>query len=129
MYDDRMQTELAYLDFELSEDADGVTTYDAMASVAAAKLAAVHAEVEQVLRWAHAAFPQGPGPLDEGHAWDLDLQGQQEFTTHDILAFDPLAGRLRVQAGAVGAPRHTLTLSLTGTPAFCDAFEQAFSWA
>ena len=44
---------LNYLDFDYSEDADGTGTFDAMASVLPAQLPALHAEITQVLAWAH----------------------------------------------------------------------------
>ena len=31
-----------------------------------------------------------------------------------------------VRPGTAGAPRHTVSLSLSGTPGFCAAFRQAF---
>ena len=54
---------LDYLDFDYSDDGDGQGSFDALASVAPAQVAAVHAEIETVLAWAHAQFPGGPGAL------------------------------------------------------------------
>jgi hypothetical protein len=34
--------------------------------------------------------------------------------------------QLSVEAGPPGKPRHTVTLSLSGAPAFCEAFMQQF---
>lgn len=117
---------LNYLDFEYSEDTEGVGTFDAMASVMPAQLPAVHAELELVLAWAVTAFGVAHGPADEGFAWDHDLQSQQEYTVNEHLAFDPGTGRVSVQPGHPGAPRHTVTLSLSGDAAFCDAFRLRF---
>lgn len=100
-------SDLSYLIFDHSEDTEGIGTFDAMASVAPSQVAAVMNEVAQVLEWAHAAFPQAHGPLDEGFAWDHDLQAQQEST-------------------ASGTPRHTITLSVSGSEAFCQAFRERF---
>lgn len=102
-----MSQSLAYLLFDFSEDTDGLGVFDAMASTLPEQFEAVQAEAEQVLVWARQHFPQGPGPIDEGHDWDVDEQIQQE---------NSLSGEVW----------HTLTLSLTGTPAFCEAFGQRF---
>jgi hypothetical protein len=98
---------LNYLIFDHSEDTEGIGTFDAMASVAPSQVALVLEEVAQVLAWAHATFPQGHGPLDEGFAWDHDLQNQQELTVSGMLL-------------------HTLTLSVSGSEAFCQAFRDRF---
>lgn len=98
---------LNYLIFDHSEDTEGLGTFEAMASVTSPHIAAVQDEVAQVLAWAHAAFPQGHGPLEEGFAWDHDLQARQE----------PTAG---------GTPLHTINLSLSGSEAFCRAFRERF---
>ena len=68
--------------------------------------AAVQAEIQQVLDWAHAAFPGMQAPLDEGGEWDFQVQQQPELVA--------------------GQPRQTVTLSLTGTPQFCEAFRGQF---
>ena len=117
---------LDYLDFDYSEDTEGVGVFDAMASTGAQQVPAVHAEIVRVLEWAHAGFG-GPGaPVGDGGDWDYDLQGMQEIHLPETIEFDPAAGRLRVQAGPAGAARHTVSLSISGTPEFCAAFRQAF---
>lgn len=117
---------LNYLEFDYSEDTEGVGSYEAMASVGPAQLAAVLDEVAAVLAWAHEAFAGERGPVAEGAAWDYDLQGQREYTVHEALHFD--AGRGAVVTGPedIGVPRHTVTLTLTGGPAFCEAFRARF---
>ena len=95
-----------YLDFDLSEDEHGYGSLEAMASVSAAQVAAVQAEIQQVLDWAHAAFLGMQAALDEGGEWDFQLSQQAETVA--------------------GQPRQTFTLSLTGTPQFCEAFRQQF---
>ena len=95
-----------YLDFDTSEDEHGYGSLEAMASVPAPQVAAVQAEIQQVLDWAHGTFPGMQAPLDEGGEWDFQVQQQAETVA--------------------GLPRQTLTLSLTGTPQFCDAFRGRF---
>lgn len=97
---------MRYLSFDLSDGDDGVTTLEAMASTDAAQHAAVRAEAQQVLDWAWQRFPHGHGPVEDGMDWDHDLQ-------------------VHVEAGQW----HTLTLTLTGSPAFVEAFLQAFGSA
>jgi len=92
-----------YLTFELSDGDEGVTTFEAMASTAAGQHAAVMAEVQQVLDWAWRHFPDSHGPLDDGGEWDHELQ----VTLED--------GRWQA-----------VTLTLTGTARFAEAFLQAF---
>lgn len=117
---------LDYLDFDYSEDTEGVGVFDAMASTGAQQVAAVHAEIVQVLAWAHTGFGEPGAPVDDGGDWDYDLQGTQEISLSETIEFDPGSGRLRVQAGPPGAARHTVSLSISGTAAFCAAFRQAF---
>jgi hypothetical protein len=69
---------LHYLLFDASDDGEGTGTWDAMASVRAAQVPAVMAEVQAVLAWAEAHGPGPRGPLDEGGAWDADQQVQTE---------------------------------------------------
>ena len=95
--------ELTYLDFEHADAGDGVHALEAMASTRADQHPAVMAEVEQVLAWAWRQFPDGHGPLDDGQDWDHDL---------------------RVVAEPGGW--HTVSLTISATAHFVDAFEQAF---
>ena len=117
---------LHYLSFDFSEDTEGTGTFEAMASTWPEQVAAVQAEVVRVLRWAHQAFPNTRGPVTEGGDWDYDLHGMREFTAPERITYHASTGSLDVQAGIAGKPRHTLTLLLSGTDAFCDAFRQAF---
>lgn len=120
---------LNYLDFDFSEDAQGHGSFDAMASAAPAQLPALQAEVLRVLHWAHRDFAGAHGPLDEGGDWDYELQGVQEVATTLDLRYDEQAGRLQVEPGATGAPRVTLSLTISGSPAFCAAFREEFGLA
>ncbi len=93
---------LQYLDFDYSEDDAGCGTWDAMASVRPAQLAAVQAEVALVLDWAQGQFPERQGALDDGGEWDYDLLTIEEDG------------------------RRTVTLTLSGTPAFGAAWRARF---
>lgn len=119
-----MEAALAYLDFDYSEDAEGHGSFDAMAAAAPAQLDALQAEVARVLDWAQRTFG-APAPLEEGGEWDAELQGVRELATP--LAVHHRAGRgLVLEDAGAAAQRVTLTVTLVGTPAFCDAFREAF---
>jgi hypothetical protein len=117
---------LDYLDFDFSEDADGVGSFDAMACVLPAQLPALQAEVVRVLAWAHDRFAGSHGPLDEGGDWDYELQGVRELATTLELGYDAHNPGLRLEPGATGEPRTTISLTLTGRPGFCAAFREEF---
>jgi hypothetical protein len=117
---------LHYLDFDYSEDYEGTGTFDAMAAASPAQWPAVQAEVAQVLAWAHAQFPDACGPADDGGEWDYDLGAVQEVATPLALEFDGASGRIAAQPGTPGAVRTTVTLSLSGSAAFCAALREAF---
>lgn len=95
---------MRYLSFDVSDNADGVTTLEALASTPAHQHAAVMAEVEQVLAWARHQFPHTRGAADDGMDWDHDLQVQQE------------------QGGW-----HAVTLTLSASARFAEAFLDAFA--
>lgn len=124
-----MEPELHYLDFDISEDGDGAAVFDAMASVGAAQLPALWAEVCAVLAWGHREFPRARAPLDEGGEWDYLLEGATEVRTPQSLHFDPYSGTLAATPGTPAPARHALTLSITGTPGFSEAFRARFGIA
>ena len=95
--------ELRILTLDVSDNDEGVVTIEALASTSAARHAAALAEAQQVLDWAWRAFPRTHGPADEGGEWDHDLQ-----------------------VGAEGGGWHAVTLTLTGTPEFSQAFAAEF---
>ncbi|MDM4766558.1 hypothetical protein [Pelomonas sp. SE-A7] len=97
---------LQFLSFELSDGDDGIVTLDAMASTRGDQQPAVRAEVEQVLAWAREQFPNSQGPVEEGMDWDHELLEQQE-------------------AGGW----FTVTLTLSASPAFAEAFLARFGEA
>jgi len=96
---------LQFLDFDYSDDGQGGGSFDAMASVRQAQLAEVRAEIAEVLEWAAIAFAGQRAPLDEGGAWDVDLQERTD---------------------GASPPWHVLTLSISGSASFCAAFMQHF---
>jgi hypothetical protein len=116
---------LHYLDFDYAEDEQGHGSFDAMAAVGPSQVRALQDEVARVLDWAHAAFGE-PGPLDEGSEWDCELQGVREVATTLEVRHRHGAG-LELQPGATGEPRVTISVTLTGTPAFCAALREAFA--
>ena len=97
-----MPAPLHYLVFDSSDTDDGIVTLQAMATTAPTAHAAVMAEVDAVLDWAAREFPGGPGPLEDGHGWDRDLQVDDED-------------------GWVA-----VTLTLAGPERFAQAFADAF---
>lgn len=119
-----MTAPLSYLDFDFSEDAEGHGSFDAMAAAAPAQLPALEAEVLRVLDWAHGQFGP-PAPLEEGGEWDVELQGVREVATTLDVQHAPGRG-LALRPAGTGEPRTTLSVTLTGTSAFCAAFRQAF---
>ncbi|HET7795981.1 MAG TPA: hypothetical protein VFL64_21510 [Rhizobacter sp.] len=92
-----------YLSFDVSDNTEGVTTLEAMASTRAEQHERVMAEVQQVLDWAWQHFPHTHGPADEGMDWDHDLQ-------------------VSVEDGGW----HTVTLTLTGSAGFVAQFLSAW---
>ena len=108
---------LSYLVFDRSEDEDGNVNWDAMASVSASRVPDLVAEVQAVLAWADAHFKCMP--LDDGGDWDLDLQAQDDEGQTLPVHWD--AGQL--QLAAAGTGRSTLSLSISGTPQFAQAFD------
>jgi hypothetical protein len=115
---------LQYLDFDYSEDEHGHGSFDAMASVPAPRLTALHAEIAQVLDWAFGAFPGMRAPLEEGGEWDFHLESQQEWTADESIRYDEDTRQFFSQINPPGEPRHMVNLSLVGSPQFCDAFRQ-----
>ncbi len=97
-----------YLNFDPSENADGVWTLEAFASTATEQHAAVMAEVQQVLDWAQQQFPHSHGPIEDGMGmdWHHDLQVQLEDDRW-----------------------HAVTLTLAGSTRFAEAFLATFSAA
>ena len=113
---------LRFLEFDYSEDTAGQATFDALVTVDPGQWPALQREVSTLLAWAQATFPDGPASLDDGAAWDCQLDGRLE--TEQPLALDwPGAGEtLNARPQGRATQRHTVQLTLSGTPAFADAF-------
>ena len=118
--------QLDYLDFDYSEDDEGNATWDAMASVPAARWPALLQEVSSVLRWACADYPGRWGALDEGASWDWDLSAQDD-DHGSALKMHWDAPNLALHAAAPQAGGYgTLTLTLSGTADFSHALRHTF---
>lgn len=101
---------LQYLEFDTADDGGQACSFDAMASVTAAHLPALLAEVGGLLDWLALQFGP-PGPLDDGADWDLELQASQD--TVQPLQTLWQGGPPRLSAGGGAAiQRTTLTLAL-----------------
>ena len=96
---------LAFLDFDYSEDVQCGGSFDAIASVRQAQLAALRAEIAEVVEWAETAFAGQRAPLDDRGEWDMEQQERVDVAS-------PLW--------------HVLTLSLSGSAPFCAACIQRF---
>lgn len=95
-----------HLTWQIDDDGEGHTILEAMASHRATDdtaQQATDAELQRVLAWAQQQFGHDQGPLDEGHAWDLDLQRHHEADGW-----------------------HSVTLTIAATPAFHAAFIEHF---
>lgn len=122
---------LEFLEFDCSEDTDGVVCWDALAHPAARHTTALLHEVTQLLVWASRFSPQGPGPLDEGADWDFDLQVQlhSAHSQHNTPAqaqtyWHAAQQTLDIRPAPGPDERVELSLSLSGTPAFAQAFRE-----
>ncbi len=115
-----------YLEFDFSDEDSGRGSFDAMASVLPDRLGELLAEIAEVLQWAVAAFGAAGAENDAGE-WSYELQGTAEPGTPLDVAYE--------DSGAVtftpdsGQARTTLTLTLAGSAAFCEAFRQRFGLA
>jgi hypothetical protein len=118
--------ELHYLDFDFSDEDSGAGSFDAMAAVRPDRMPALLGEIGSVLRWAHRAFGAAGAVQEEGE-WDYDLQAVADPNRPLSIAYADSSGQVTV-VGAGGALT-TVTLTLTGSPAFCDALRQRFGLA
>jgi hypothetical protein len=113
--------DLQFLEFDCSEDSEGVVCWDALAQPAARHTPALLHEVTQLLTWAHRFGPQAPGPLEDGADWDFDLHirsGNALLQAHWNSANQTLA----LSPAPKDHDEITLSLSISGTPAFAQAF-------
>ncbi|MDB5900528.1 MAG: hypothetical protein JWP22_1499 [Ramlibacter sp.] len=119
--------QLQYLDFDFSDEESGRGSFDAMACVLAERLPPLLAEIAAVLAWAQAAFGPAGALQDEGE-WDYELQAVAEPGRPLAIAWDRRKGGIALAAGGAGS-RTTLTLTVSGSPAFCEALREAFELA
>ncbi len=66
--------QLQYLIFDASDDGEGTGSWEAVASVPPDELSTVMVEVRAVEAAAQSDAPGPRGALDDGGAWDLDVQ-------------------------------------------------------
>ena len=112
---------LDYLLFDFSDEEGGAGSFDAMASVLPDRLPALVTEIEAVLLWAHREF--GAPSADEGD-WDFELQASCEPDTPLDAVYDAASGRFSLSPDCDA--RMTLSLTLSGSRSFCEAFRHAF---
>ena len=116
--------QLHYLDFDFSDEESGRGSFDAMAAVDASRLPELVAEIEAVLHWAGRAWGRAGALGDEGE-WDFGLGGVIEPDTALAVAYDERVGAIALPS----VPRDalvTLTLTVSGSPAFCQGLREAF---
>ncbi len=112
---------LDYLLFDFSDEEGGAGSFDAMASVLPERLPALLTEIEAVLQWAHREFG---APSDDEGDWHFELQATCEPDSPLHAAYEAASGRLSLSPDCNA--RTTLSLTLSGSPSFCQAFLHAF---
>lgn len=121
---------LIYLMFDAHESTEGVSTFEAMASVGEARWPALQAEVAQVLAWCHAwgQAHGAPAPmaLDDGGEWDHELVVLRELSEAMDVAFDARHSALALTPGGDAQVRFNATLVLSGREAFAADFSAQF---
>jgi hypothetical protein len=119
---------LQFLEFDFSDDTEGVGVFDAMASVNASAWPALQQEIATLLNWAHTHFPSGPGNLEDGAEWSYELSGSVETSSDLGLRYDAAGQRFLTHPGPATAVRHAVNLTLSGNDAFCDALRTQWLW-
>ena len=119
-----------YLEFDSHESAEGVRSFEAMASVNEARWPALQAELTQVLAWCHAwgrahGTPE-PLALDDGGEWDVDLQVTREWSEPMATHYEPQRADLRLQPSGGTHSRWVATLVVSGHEAFATDFSVQF---
>ena len=117
---------LHFLDFDYSEDEDGTATWDAVASEPTDRLPELLAEITALLDWAHTEFGALRGPVETGGLWDYDLQCERDGLPLLALGFDIHERQIHPRPQSQPQAWVTLTLSLSGGPAFAAAFVDRF---
>jgi hypothetical protein len=119
---------LQFLEFDCSEDAEGVACWDALAQPAARHTQALLHEVEQVLTWAHRWSPRKPGALEDGADWDFDLNLQSSMVSIQVHWNAP-THTLVLSPAPSENDAVTLSLSISCAPAFSAAFREHWNVA
>jgi hypothetical protein len=119
--------QLHYLDFDFSDEESGRGSFDAMASVPAERLPALLAEVAAVTDWCASTFgaPARGDAQDDAADWDFDIQAATDAGSPLHAARDERGGAIVLSPDS-GRSRVVLTLTLSGSAAFCAAFRQGF---
>ena len=117
---------LHFLDFDYSEDEEGTATWDAVASVPTDRLPELLAEITTLLDWAHTEFGALRGPVETGGLWDYDLQCERDGLPLLALGFDIHERQIHPRPQSQPQAWVTLTLTLSGGPAFAAAFMDRF---
>ena len=125
--------DLNYLDFDGCDDGDGSMSWDAMASIAPQRLPEALLEVEAVLRWAHSAFGLPDTNDAELAQWNFDVQLVQVTAAHSAHDLDPrfdaATGHIKADAAQLEGGLCVLTVTLSGSATFGEAFTAQFEWA
>ena len=119
-------TVLQFLDFDRTEDTQGISAWDAMACPAPQHTSALLAEAAALLHRLHLAHGQ-PGPLDEQHAWDCDLHIAGDDGTVLAWQWHGQTPAWTETCTRMADTRFTVSLSLTGDAAFRHTLEQETS--
>jgi hypothetical protein len=117
---------LQFLEFDCSEDSQGLVCWDALAQPAAHHIPALLEEVRQLLIWAHHFGPQAPGPLEDGADWDFDLQIRCGNMQVNCL-WQSADGKLELSPQPASGEEIVLSLSISGTPEFAQAFRDQWN--
>jgi hypothetical protein len=116
---------LNYLEFDFSDEESGRGSFDAMASVVPGRLPALLGEISAVRAWAIRTF--GPaGALEDAGEWDDEVQAVAEPDQPLQVDCDERTGEVSLPPAAAQAERITITFTLSGSRAFCEAFRDAF---
>ena len=94
-----------------------------------ARLPELLAEITALLDWAHTKFGALRGPVETGGLWDYDLQCERDGLPLLALGFDIHERQIHPRPQSQPQAWVTLTLSLSGGPAFAAAFVDRFGAA
>jgi hypothetical protein len=118
-----MSMHLQFLEFDCSEDAEGVVCWDALAQPAVRHTQALLNEVTQVLSWAYRSSPRNPGALEDGADWDFDLQIHMAMASVQA-HWEASTQTLVLSPALTESDEITLSLSISASPVFSLAFRE-----